>query len=240
MCGWAFEWHARTRARCWASKVPRGTGFFKRDGADAACAVENSFEGSFNVGEASDDNRDDHRHDEGAKLNLFEDMCQNDMQFFDDGGHDAKRDRMIWDGASWIPWRLFSPGGSLAEKLKARKGKGSDTGADGDAKLLGALRKLVDRAMPADIAVRLRQLVDVHEAGKGKGKQGKSDGGGGKSDGKDKTAAGGQGRVLSVDGAAKVKGKGKFDGGRGGLLQTFDVGGDGSFLLGVLTTQLFV
>ena len=76
--------------------------------------------------------------------------------------------------------------------------------------------------------------------GKGKGKQGKSDGGGGKSDGKDKTAAGGQGRVLSVDGAAKVKGKGKFDGGRGGLLQTFDVGGDGSFLLGVLTTQLFV
>ena len=71
------------------------------------------------MGEASDDNRDDHRHDEGAKLNLFEDMCQNDMQFFDDGGHDAKRDRMIWDGASWIPWRLFSPGGSLAEKLKA-------------------------------------------------------------------------------------------------------------------------
>ena len=75
--------------------------------------------GSFDVGVASDDNRHDHRRDEGARLNLFEDMCQNDMHFLDDGGHDAKRDRMIWDGASWIPWRVFCRGGGLAEKLKA-------------------------------------------------------------------------------------------------------------------------
>ena len=78
--------------------------------------------------------------------------------------------------------------------------------------------------------------------GKRKGKQGKSDGCGGKSDGKGKTAAGGQGRVLSVDGAAKAKGKRKFDGRGGGLAPTAPAasGGDGGFLLGVLTTQLFV
>ncbi|CAE7264501.1 rbcL, partial [Symbiodinium sp. KB8] len=352
MCGWASEWHMRTRAPTrrqiimdsmraplwvawafamawfcfltycvpcffgygkWADDLPEEVhdGQFNRGTFKCRWGrrfrEENSFEGSFDVGEASDDNRDDHRHDEGARLNLFEDMCQNDMHFLDDGGHDAKRDRMIWDGASWIPWRVFCRGGGLAEKLKALldetehptaksrgKGKGNDTGADGDAKLLKALRKLVDRATLADIGVRQRQLVDAREAGcplggraarkwraaaakrqakaqangqqtfygkapaavpgdsgfqsswrgqgKRKGKQGKSDGCGGKSDGKGKTAAGGQGRVLSVDGAAKAKGKRQFDGRGGGLAPTAPAasGGDGGFLLGVLTTQLFV
>ena len=91
-------------------------------------------------------------------------------------------DREIWDGSRWLPWKFLCRGGGsdLASKLKAlldesegasappgskSKGKGKGNPVDGDAHLLEALRKMVERADPKDLGSRLRQLLESHEQG---------------------------------------------------------------------------
>ena len=89
----------------------------------------------------------------------------------------TRRERLFWDGCGWIPWRIFCRGGGgggggngLAAKLQALLDEvepPESKAQHAEARLLTALRKLVERASPSQIAERLRTLLAAHDDGSG-------------------------------------------------------------------------